>query len=158
MAIGKRGAAVRAIATVKSALVLSFICTGMSGSASAQSFNQFVGFGDSNIDSGFYKVLASPGAGDPDFNALWPSAVAHGAGKPTTSPGLMNSEALAAYFGLNALPSNQGGSNYSTSGAKNVTVNTARDRRIPSGDSRRSCRSPITSRPTAGTPTPMRSI
>ena len=124
MAIGKRGAAVRAIATVKSALVLSFICTGMSGSASAQSFNQFVGFGDSNIDSGFYKVLASPGAGDPDFNALWPSAVAHGAGKPTTSPGLMNSEALAAYFGLNGLPSNQGGSNYSTSGAKNVTVNT----------------------------------
>ena len=44
---------------------------------------------------------------------------------PHPSPGLMNSEALAAYFGLNGLPSNQGGSNYATSGAKNVTVNTA---------------------------------
>jgi outer membrane lipase/esterase len=115
---------VRAIAIVRSALVLSLMSTGMSNSAAAQSFNQFVGFGDSNIDSGFYRILPSPGAGNPTFNALWPAAVANGAGKPTTSPGLMNSEALAAYFGLTALPANQGGSNYATSGAKNVTVNT----------------------------------
>ena len=157
MACRERGLPLRAIAIVKSALVLSFALTGMSAFASAQSFNQFVGFGDSNIDSGFYKVLASPGGGA-DFNALWPSAVANGAGKPTSSPGLMNSEALAAYFGLNGLPSNQGGSNYSTSGAKNVTVNTAGDRRIPSGDSRRSRRSPITLQPTVAVPTPMLSI
>jgi outer membrane lipase/esterase len=109
---------VRAIAIVRSALVLSLMSTGMSNSAAAQSFNQFVGFGDSNIDSGFYRILPSPGAGNPTFNALWPAAVASGAGKPTTSPGLMNSEALAAYFGLTALPANQGGSNYATSGAK----------------------------------------
>jgi outer membrane lipase/esterase len=114
---------VRANATLKSALVLSLVLTATSR-ASAQSFNQFVGFGDSNIDSGYYRALPSPGGGAA-FNALWASAVANGAGKPTSSPGLMNSEALAAYFGLNALPSNQGGSNYSTSGAKNVTVNNA---------------------------------
>jgi outer membrane lipase/esterase len=35
----------------------------------------------------------------------------------------MNSEALAAAFGLTAVPSNQGRTNYATSGAKNVTVN-----------------------------------
>ena len=86
-------------------------------------FNQFFGFGDSSIDSGFYRALSSPGGGA-NFNALWLSAVAHGAGKPTTSPGLMNSEALAALFGLTAIPANQpGGTNYATSGAKNETVN-----------------------------------
>ncbi len=114
----------RTTATIRWALVLSFMATGVSGPAPAQTFNQFVGFGDSNIDSGFYRALPSPGGGAA-FNALWPAAVANGAGKPTSSPGLMNSEALAAYFGLNGLPSNQGGSNYATSGAKNVTVNTA---------------------------------
>ena len=44
-------------------------------------------------------IIMNPGGGV-NFNALWPAAVAAGAGKPTTSPGLMNSEALAAYFGL----------------------------------------------------------
>jgi outer membrane lipase/esterase len=95
-----------------------------SAPAASQTFNQFVGFGDSTIDSGAYRILASPGAGA-TYNALWPSAVANGAGKPTSSPGLMNSEALAAAFGLNGLPYNQGGSNYATSGAKNVTINNA---------------------------------
>jgi outer membrane lipase/esterase len=95
-----------------------------SGPAFGQSFNQFVGFGDSNIDSGAYRVLASPGGGA-GFNALWPAATAAGAGKPTSSPGLMNSEALAGAFGLSGAPFNQGGSNYATSGAKNVTVNDA---------------------------------
>ena len=95
-----------------------------SGSAASQTFNQFVGFGDSTIDSGAYRSLPSPGGGA-TFDALWPSAVANGAGKPTSSPGLMSSEALAAAFGLAAVPSDQGGSNYATSGAKNVTVNNA---------------------------------
>src|SRR5471032_137331 len=95
-----------------------------SGPAASQTFNQFVGFGDSTIDSGAYRVLASPGGGA-TFNAFWPSAVANGAGKPTSAPGLMSSEALAAAFGLSAIPSDQGGSNYATSGAKNVTINDA---------------------------------
>jgi outer membrane lipase/esterase len=92
--------------------------------AASQSFNQFVGFGDSTIDSGYYRSLASPGGGA-TYNALWPAAVAAGAGKPTNSPGLMSSEALAAAFGLSAAPSDQGGSNFATSGAKNVDPNTA---------------------------------
>jgi outer membrane lipase/esterase len=95
-----------------------------SGPALSQTFNQFVGFGDSTIDSGYYRSLASPGGGA-TFNGFWASAVANGAGKPTTSPGLVSSEALAASFGLSAIPADQGGSNYATSGAKNVTVNNA---------------------------------
>lgn len=113
----------RAIGFSKFALGLPLIMAGLSGPVAAQSFNQFVGFGDSNVDSGFYRVLPNPG-GTATFNGLWAQAVANGAGKPTTSPGLMNSEALAALFGLNGAPSNQGGSNYATSGAKDFDGNT----------------------------------
>jgi outer membrane lipase/esterase len=115
---------VRAVGIINRVIVLSSMLAMASSMAVAQSFSQFVGFGDSNIDSGFYRALPSPGGGA-NFNLLWPSAVAHGAGKPTTSPGLMSSEALAGLFGLTAIPANQpGGTNYATSGAKNVTVNT----------------------------------
>ncbi|HEY2137465.1 MAG TPA: autotransporter domain-containing protein [Xanthobacteraceae bacterium] len=93
--------------------------------ASAQSFNQAIVFGDSTVDSGFYKALPNPGGGAA-YNALWPTGVAHGAGAPTTNPGMMNSQVLAAYFGLTANPANQpGGTNFATSGAKDVTINTA---------------------------------
>src|SRR5260221_684725 len=87
--------------------------------AASQTLNQFVGFGDSSIDSGYYRALPSPGGGA-TFNSYWAAAVAAGAGKPTTSPGAMSSEALAALFGLSALPANQGGANYATSAANGV--------------------------------------
>jgi outer membrane lipase/esterase len=65
-----------------------------------QLFNQMVVFGDESVDAGFYK-------------SLFP-----GAGSPTTNPGLMNSQILAAYFGLTANPVNQpGGTNYANAGA-----------------------------------------
>src|SRR5205085_3721468 len=105
--------------------VATSILAAAAGRADAQSFNQFVAFGDSNVDSGFYRALPNPGGGV-NFNAAWPAAVAAGAGAPTSRPGLMSSEALAARFGLTAIPSNQpGGTNYATSGSKNVTVNDA---------------------------------
>ena len=92
----------------------------------AQPFSQVIVFGDSNVDAGYYKMLSSPGGGT-TFNSLWPTAVARGAGAPTTSPGLVYPGYLAAYFGLTANPSNAtgGGTNYATSGAKNVMPNTA---------------------------------
>ena len=91
----------------------------------SQPYSQVIVFGDSNVDAGYYKMLSSPGGGT-TFNSLWPSAVAHGAGAPTTSPGLVYPGYLAAYFGLTANPSNTtGGTNYATSGAKNVMPNTA---------------------------------
>ncbi|HUD87919.1 MAG TPA: FG-GAP-like repeat-containing protein [Xanthobacteraceae bacterium] len=93
--------------------------------AAAQPFSQVVVFGDSNVDSGYYKALSSPG-GSSTYNSLWPSAVADGAGAPTTNPGLLSSQFLAAFFNLSANPVNTtAGTNYATSGAKNVTINTA---------------------------------
>lgn len=91
--------------------------------AQAQSFSQMLVFGDSSVDSGFYKALPNPGGGN-RFNAVWAAAVAAGAGAPTNAPGLMNSQLLAASFGLTANPANQaGGTNFATSGAKNLAVN-----------------------------------
>jgi phospholipase/lecithinase/hemolysin len=88
-------------------------------------FSQIVVFGDSSVDSGYYRLLSNPGS-NTTYNADWSAAVAAGAGVPTSSPGLMYPQVLASYFGLTANPSNQaGGTNYATSGAKNVDVNTS---------------------------------
>ena len=91
----------------------------------AQHFSAMYVFGDSNVDAGFYKALSSPG-GSATFNSKWATAVAHGAGAPTSNPSPMHPQILASYFGLTANPVNQaGGTNYATSGAKNLTLNTA---------------------------------
>ena len=110
-----------AISLVIAAATLTFVQP-----SAAQPFTQVIVFGDSNVDSGFYKVLPNPG-GNATFNADWAPAVAHGAGAPTTSPNLMNSQMLASSFGLTANPSNAvgGGTNFATSGAKNKTVNSS---------------------------------
>src|SRR5262245_42725395 len=106
-------------------LTAAAIALSLAPDSLAQPFSQVIVFGDSNVDSGFYKLLANPGGGT-NFNNHWANAVAHGAGAPTTSPGLMNSQFLAAYFGRAANPSNtMGGTNYATSGAKDVAVNTS---------------------------------
>ena len=118
--------------------VLRFLTFGaafaVSSTASAQSINQFVGFGDSTIDSGWYRnniVGGQPFAGGgTTFNNLFPGAVLEGAGRATTSPGLMSSEVLAGYFGTTAKPANDpsgGGTNYATSGARNNEVNNPGD-------------------------------
>ena len=115
--------------------VLRFLALGaavvVSSSAAAQSINQFVGFGDSTIDSGWYRNnldkngIPFAGGGD-NFNALFPDAVKEGAGRATSSPGLMSSELLAGFFGTTARPANDpsgGGTNYATSGARNNKKN-----------------------------------
>jgi phospholipase/lecithinase/hemolysin len=104
------------------AAVAILSCTGASY---AQHFSAAYVFGDSNVDSGFYKALPNPG-GSATFNSKWATAVAHGAGAPTSNPSPMHSQILASYFGLAANPANQaGGTNYATSGAKNLTMNNA---------------------------------
>ena len=43
--------------------ILPLFLLASAGMADAQDFNQFFGFGDSTIDSGFYKLLPNPGGG-----------------------------------------------------------------------------------------------
>jgi outer membrane lipase/esterase len=104
-------------------MAIGIVLLSLTQTSAAQSFTQVIVFGDSNVDSGFYRLLGNPGGGS-TFNADWSTAVAHGAGGPTTNPGLMSVQYLAAFFGLTANPSNTaGGTNYATSGAKNETAN-----------------------------------
>ncbi len=102
------------------------------GSASAQNYNQAIVFGDSNVDSGFYRGLPNPNNNNNQAQIdAWAAAIATGAGAPTTnpgtgSPGVMNSQVLAGFFGLTANPANTpGGTNYATSGAKDDSINGA---------------------------------
>ena len=92
-------------------------------SAAGQSFSQFVGFGDSTVDSGWYRN-AAPNSTNPVYNADFAIAVTQGGGKATTNPGLVSSEFLANYFNLTAAPANQpGGTNYATGDARNAQSN-----------------------------------
>ncbi|MBV8836943.1 MAG: autotransporter domain-containing esterase, partial [Alphaproteobacteria bacterium] len=79
-------------------------------------FSQFIAFGDSTIDSGWYRNTTT---GDPTRDARIAAAVAAGGHGAAVGVGLMSSELLASYFGLSALPANQaGGTNFATGGAR----------------------------------------
>jgi len=81
-----------------------------------QSFSQFLGFGDSNIDSGYF--FTHPISNDPTRQSLYNAAVGVGGGLPTSLGGTMNSTLLAAHYGLTAIPIGEsGGTNYAASGA-----------------------------------------
>jgi outer membrane lipase/esterase len=115
-------------------LLVCVVAVALASPAAGQNVNQVIVFGDSNVDSGWYRHPAFPPFAAPTtpsqatFNANILAAAASGGGKPTTGPGLVNSEVLALYFGLTALPANQpGGTNYATSGARAALDNTTAD-------------------------------
>jgi phospholipase/lecithinase/hemolysin len=96
--------------------------------AAADPFNQFISFGDSTVDSGWWSGAlngscdgaASPcTTGSTTKNTLIQNAInAGGTGAPVGAGFMMNTQILAGDFGLTALPANQpGGTNYAISGA-----------------------------------------
>ena len=96
--------------------------------AAADPFNQFIAFGDSTVDSGWWSGALNgscDGAPSPcttgstTKNTLIQNAINVGAaGAPVGAGFMMNTQILAAGFGLTALPANQpGGTNYAISGA-----------------------------------------
>lgn len=91
-------------------------------SVQAQTFNQLVAFGDSSLDSGYFRYVSSGWGAEPRFV----TARANG-GAITPSAGLMNTDFLAASFGLNVAPSSapSGGTNFAVSGAENNSPNVA---------------------------------
>ena len=114
-------AAFKAMATAVASLVF---CAAMPFSAHAQNFAQFFGFGDSTIDSGWYRN-AAPLSNNATYNADFPAGLAAGGGKATTNPGQVSSEMLAGKFGLTANPANTpNGTNYATGDARNNQINT----------------------------------
>ncbi len=105
-------------------LAFSIVCASQ---AAATSFNQFIDFGDSTLDSGWWGgALAGQcdGASSPCTtgstfkNTLIANAIANGGTGAPVGVGLMNTQILAGFYGLTALPANQpGGTNYAISGA-----------------------------------------
>lgn len=88
--------------------------------AAAQTFNQFIAFGDSTLDSGWYYTHSHDT--NPTLQALYQASQAAGGGIPTTVGGPMNSQVLASLFGLTAIPVGEpGGTNFAAGGASNTT-------------------------------------
>jgi hypothetical protein len=90
--------------------------------AAAQPFTALWIFGDSTVDSGWYKTASS---GEDNYN-YYMHQPALGVGKPTSSPGPMSVEVLATALGLSAVPANQtNGTDYAIGGAKDFRQNLA---------------------------------
>jgi outer membrane lipase/esterase len=95
--------------------------------ASAVQFDQYVGFGDSSIDSGWWSgalqgqcgTVAGPcTTGNVNKDNRIAAALANGGTSAPVGVGQMNSQILAGMFGLTAKPANQsGGTNYAISGS-----------------------------------------
>jgi outer membrane lipase/esterase len=95
--------------------------------AVADPFNEFISFGDSSVDSGWWggainglcDGAASPCAtGNAAKDARIANAIANGGTGAPVGVGLMNTQVLAGDYGLTALPANQpGGTNYAIAGA-----------------------------------------
>ncbi len=104
------------------ALVFSAVLAGFSTvfvvSPAAAQFDQFYAFGDSTIDTGWFRNFPQPP--NPPLHNLALASLADGGRIPNTPFGLGAAQVLAAHFGLLANPVNQpgGGTNYAAGGAQ----------------------------------------
>jgi phospholipase/lecithinase/hemolysin len=88
------------------------------------------GFGDSNIDTGWFTT--APYSGEASFDTYLSQASLYGIGKQTNNPGPISIEVLASLLNVTALPANRpGGTNYATSGAKDFATNTTANGGFP---------------------------
>ncbi len=110
-------------------MFLAFAAIGLTGTATAGKLDQFIGFGDSTMDSGYFRYQStggSPGAGGPGSAAALDAAIAHtvaaGGTGAFVGPGVVDTVQLAAKFGLTALPTTipGGGTNYANGSAQTV--------------------------------------
>ena len=104
------------------------LCAPCAGEAAQP--NQFVGFGDSTMDSGYFRY--GPTGGSPGLpngapidtiDRLIRATVAAGGSGAFLGPGIVDTVQLAAKFGLSALPSTYpggGGTNYANGSAQTV--------------------------------------
>jgi outer membrane lipase/esterase len=100
--------------------------------AAADSFNEFISFGDSSVDSGWWSgalqgqcdgAAAPCATGNIFKDTRIANALSNGGTSAPVGVGLMNTQVLAANFGLTALPANQpDGTNYAISGAVNAAT------------------------------------
>jgi outer membrane lipase/esterase len=85
--------------------------------AGAAGFNQFIAFGDSNLDTGYFRYHTT---GTAALDQALAFAIANGATGGYSGNGVMNTTLLAQKFGLKAAPVDGGGTNYANGGATTV--------------------------------------
>ena len=109
---GKRFAITAALLAMA---VLSIPCR-----AGAAPFDQYIGFGDSTLDSGYFRYNTT---GSWVLNLLIVQAVGSGDTGAYVANGVMNSTTLASKFGLTAVPVHSGGgTNYANGGAYTTSL------------------------------------
>jgi len=96
------------------AALLAFTVIATQAQAGVARFSQFVGFGDSTFDSGYFRYNTM---GDPAKDRAVANAVANGASGAFVGPGVVNSIMLANRFGLSGAAVGGGGYNYANGGA-----------------------------------------
>ena len=86
---------------------------------SATTFDNVFVFGDSTVDTGWFRYKPLPG--NPTLNALAAASLADGGRIPDTPYGVGAAQVLAGSYGLTANPADNGagGTNYAVSGAQN---------------------------------------
>jgi outer membrane lipase/esterase len=87
------------------------------GTASAAGFNEFVVFGDSTLDTGYFAYTTS---GSVPFDQQMQTALGQGLSGGWAGDGVMNTTLLAERFRLALTPSSNGGTNYANGGATTV--------------------------------------
>lgn len=97
----------------------AFLAISITGTAGAAGFNEFVVFGDSTLDTGYFAYVSS---GDATFDAKMQFALSQGLTGGWAGDGTMNTTLLANRFGLTLMPSDApgGGTNYANGGATTV--------------------------------------
>ena len=99
------------------ALLMGVALACLADVAKAQNFNQFVAFGDSTTDTGWFVNAKLSPVPNP-FDAAIAASIAAGGNGHSTGPGPGNAQILAGFFGLTADPANRpGGTNYAIGGS-----------------------------------------
>ena len=102
---------------IHAAAVFTFTTLSTFSAASAERFDQFIGFGDSTMDTGYFRYHTTGSLTD-DLEVK--NAISQGATGGWAGNGVMNTTILAEKFGLNADPIGGGGTNYANGGATTV--------------------------------------
>ncbi len=91
-----------------------------SGTSGAAGFNQYIGFGDSTLDSGYWRYNST---GNSTYDGYTAAAVASGDSGAYNANGVENSIILAGKFGLSAAPVGApgGGTNYANGASLTAT-------------------------------------
>jgi len=103
---------------VHAAALFSFLTLSAFGVTSAAGFNQFIVFGDSTLDTGYFRYHTT---GNPGIDHVIVTAIAHGATGGWVGNGVMNTTILAGKFGLSAETVDNGGTNYANGGATTIS-------------------------------------